>query len=385
LDALRASGATHAAEVARLAGLSRPTASQILRSLIDVGLVDEVVPVDGDPRRARSMFSAVPDLGVVLAIDIGARFVRAAVGDLNGLTLATVSRPVADPKLSNILTEMRAAVSEALSKSGFGLVQVLSVVVGSPGLVDSQTGNIAIAGTISELDGIPLGEIVAKEFNCTPLVENDVNLVTVAEHMFGAGKDVQDFAVLSVGSGIGAGLILGGKLHRGYRGAAGEIFYIPFGDPFDDSRSATDPSASSITKIAATLASNHPQSKLEAPYTSVAIFEAARYKDPLAIAVVAEVAERIALYIAAMTAVVDMELVVLSGGIGRQADVLLAAIQAVVARIVPFAPRIEVSALGENAILLGGLGLATNIARELVFKERSNGYQAAREQLESSQ
>ena len=228
-----------------------------------------------------------------------------------------------------------------------------------------------------------LGEIVAKEFNCQPLIENDVNLIAVAEQIYGSGKNVSDFLVLSVGSGIGAGLVLNGKLHRGHRGAAGEIYYVPLGDPFDSQHAGTDPSGPHVIAYAQSLAPNYPDSRLKAPYEPVAIFEEARYKDPLALAIVAEVAKRIALYIATMTAVVDVDLVVLGGGIGRQADVLLAEIQAVVARLVPFAPRIEVSTLGEQASLLGGIAIGSKIAQDKVFAERSLAYQAAREMSEA--
>lgn len=379
LDCLRVNGPAHAAEVARLAGLSRPTASQVLRSLIEVGLVREEIPTEGDPRRARAMYSAIADIGTVLAIDIGARFLRAAVADLNGEILSSVSVPMADVHLGSVLEQMNAAVNRALTEAGMTLEQVVSVVVGSPGVVDQSGGQIAIAGTISDLDGIPLGEVVAREFNCVPIIENDVNLVAIAEQNFGAGKGVENFAVLSVGSGLGAGLSLNGKLHRGHRGAAGEIFYVPFGDPYDNRRRSSDPSGGNIEALAEKLAPQFPESRLVAPYSTIAIFEAARYKDPLAVAIVANVAERIALYISTITAVVDVELVILGGGIGRQADVLLAEIQAVVARIVPFAPKIEVSSLGDNAVLLGGIALGTKTAQDLVFSERSNAYQATRE------
>ncbi len=379
LDCLRENGAAHAAEVARLAGLSRPTASQVLRSLIDVGLVREEIPSEADPRRARAMYSAIADIGAVLAVDIGARFLRAAVADLNGEIRSNVSVAISDVHLGSVLEKMNEAVTEALHQAGMTLEQIVTVVVGSPGVVDQTGGQIAIAGTISDLDGIPLGEVVAREFHCTPIIENDVNLVAIAEQNFGSGKGVENFAVLSVGSGLGAGLSLNGKLHRGHRGAAGEIFYVPFGEPFDNRRAGTDPSGGNIEALAEKLAPNFPDTRLSAPYSTIAIFDAARYKDPLAVAVVADVAQRIALYIATITAVVDVELVVLGGGIGRQADVLLAEIQAAVARIVPFAPRIEVSSLGDNAVLLGGIALGTKTAQDLVFSERSNAYQAARE------
>jgi len=378
LDALRLNGSAHAAEVARLTGLSRPTAAQVLRSLMDVGLVQEELPNAGDPKRARSMYTAVSTIGGVLSLDIGARFIRAAIADLNGVVVSSVSRPHKHTELNDILAEMHGAVDAALADSNFSMNDVVSLVVGSPGVVD-RNGTIAIAGTINALDGLPLADILRNEFNIEPVIENDVNLVAYAESTLGEGQDVQHFAVVSVGSGIGAGLILDGKLHRGHRGAAGEIFYVPFGDTSDSRHIATDPSGPSIERLAEQLAAKYPSSRLSAPYESVAIFEAARYKDQLALAVVEDVAERIARYIATITAVLDIELVILGGGVGRQADVLLAEIQAVVARIVPFAPEIRVSTLGDKAILLGGIALGTQLAQDKIFAERSNAYQAARD------
>lgn len=378
LDLLRSHGSLHAAEVARLTSLSRPTAAQVLRSLVDVGLVSEQFPSASDPRRARAMYNAVDDLGAVVSVDIGARFMRAAVGDINGHVRATVSKPMSDVQLKTVLTTMHAAVDEALAAAGFSHAQMLSLVVGSPGVVDPATDRIAIAGAVSELEGIQLGEIVAREFNCTPLIENDVNLVAIAEQAYGEGRDINNFAVLSVGSGIGAGLVLNGQLHRGHRGAAGEIFYVPLGDPTDLTHRGTDPSAPNVEALARSLAPKYPESRLTEPYEPIAIFEAARYKDSLAVAIVHNVADRIAKYIAAITAVVDVELVILGGGIGRQADVLLAETQAAVARLVPFAPRVEVSNLGDNSVLLGGIALCTAVAQDHVFAERSNAYQAAR-------
>lgn len=384
LEVLRTQGSAHAAEVARVAGLSRPTAAQVLRSLMEAGLVEEQVPAESDPRRARAMYSAVSDIGVVLVIDFGARFVRAAVSDLNGEVRSAYSEAVSDPKLPNLLAAMHTAVKHVLAGAGFKLPDVLSVVVGSPGIFDEKTGEIAIAGTISDLEGLRLAEVVAKELGQVPVVENDVNLVTLAEQRFGGAQDIHNFAVLSVGSGVGAGLALNGKLYRGSRGAAGEVFYIPFGAALAGRRGSVDPSAANIVEIANSLAADYQDSRLKAPFTPVEIFEATRHQDPLALAVVDEVARRIALYIAAITAVLDLELVVLSGGIGRQADVLLAAIRAVVAKLVPFAPRVEVSALGEQAVLLGGVALGTSIAQDIVFEQRSAAYAAARDIGEST-
>jgi predicted NBD/HSP70 family sugar kinase len=174
-------------------------------------------------------------------------------------------------------------------------------------------------------------------------------------------------AVLSVGSGLGSGLVLNGNLHRGFRGAAGEVFYVPFGDPRDTHRSATNPSGDSIAEIARSLVKKYKSTTLSEPYTMVDILAAAKNGDQLGEMVVAQEAERIALYIAAITSITDVELVVLSGGIGSQADYFIEPMRRLLSEVVPFPPRIEVSTLGSSGILIGGLSIATTQAQERVF------------------
>jgi predicted NBD/HSP70 family sugar kinase len=241
--------------------------------------------------------------------------------------------------------------------------------VGTPGVIDQNTGVVSIAGTISTLDGVNLSQLIESEFGITPTVENDINLVTVAEQTAGHGKDVKNFAVLSVGSGLGSGLVLDGKIHRGHRGAAGEIFYVPFGDPLDSHRDATNPSGDRVAVIARSLAKKYKASILSEPYSTVDILKAAKDGDPLAKEVIHIEAERIALYISAISAVTDVELVVLSGGIGRQATFFIEPIMKLVSSIVPFPPSIEVSTLGDTGILVGALSIATSASRDIVFQE----------------
>ncbi|MGI9226590.1 MAG: ROK family transcriptional regulator [Candidatus Nanopelagicaceae bacterium] len=370
LEILRHNGALHAAEIARLIGLSKPTTADILRSLIDTGLIQEYTPGEDDPKRARSVYEAVSDIKVSLAIDIGSRFIRAAVGDLNEKLLAETSVAVKSLALKDLITTMHTSVNSVLKESGYSLKDVASLVVGTPGVVDQNTGVVAIAGTIAALDGVNLAEILRKEFGITPTVENDINLVTVAEQAAGHGRGVENFAVLSVGSGLGSGLVLNGKIHRGHRGAAGEIFYVPFGDPLDTHRDATNPSGDRIAELTRGLAKKYKNSVLREPYSTVDILKAAKDGDDLANTVVRLEAERIALYVAAISAITDVELIVLSGGIGRQASFFLEPIQKLVSAIVPFPPRIEISTLGDAGILVGAINIATANSCEAVFLDK---------------
>jgi predicted NBD/HSP70 family sugar kinase len=372
IDTLRSNGALHAAEIARLIGLSKPTTADILRGLIECTLIREVEPGEEDSKRARFVYEAISDIKVSLAIDIGTRYVRAAVGDLNLVKRAEVSVPVISLKLSDLTKVMHKAVDQALKESRFKLKDVAAITVGTPGVVDQNTGIVSIAGNIHALDGVNLADLVKKEFGIYPIVENDINLVTVGEQSTGHGVGIGNFAVLSVGSGLGSGIVLNGKLHRGHRGAAGEIFYVPFGDPLDTHRSATNPSSDRIATIARELSKKYKKSTLVEPYLTIDILKAAKDGDALGRAVIAQEAERIALYVAAMSAIVDVELVVLSGGIGRQADFFITPIRTLVNQILPFPPKIEVSQLGESGILIGALRLATAQACDVVFTKQTS-------------
>jgi len=371
LDILRAEGTLHAAQVARLIGLSKPTTADILRTLSEHGLIHEYLPGADDPKRARSVYEAISDVKVCLGIDIGSRFIRTAVGDLNGEMRAQQSVAVKSLTLKDLVTAMHSAVDQTLKASGFSMSDVASIVVGTPGVINQETGVISIAGTISSLDGVNLSALIEKEFGVTPKLENDINLVTVAEQSSGKGIGIENFAVLSVGSGLGSGLVLNGKLLRGHHGAAGEVFYVPFGDPTDTHRTATNPSGDAIASLARTLAKKHKKSVLVEPFSTIEILNAAKNDDPLAKEVVAIEAERIALYIAAISAITDVELIVLAGGIGRQAEFFIKPIKELVTKAVPFPPRIEISTLGDTGILVGALSIATKIACDLVF-ERKN-------------
>ena len=159
-------------------------------------------------------------------------------------------------------------------------------------------------------------------------LENDINLAALGEQWQGVARGVADFVFLSVGTGMGAGLVLGGELHRGRHGAAGEIDFALAGlgetvDPWP-----------AVSALAAQLAAGHGAPSLRADRR--AVFAAARGGDADAQAVVDEVARRIALHIAPIAAVADVELVVLGGGIGANGDLLLDPIARLLADWLPY-------------------------------------------------
>jgi len=197
-------------------------------------------------------------------------------------------------------------------------------------------------------------------------VENDVNLAAVGERWQGLGQGVGNFGFLSVGTGVGMGLVLDGKLYRGSSGAAGEVGYLPIGaDPHDrhvQRRGAFEEAAggAGVVRIA-------HEAGMKGSLTPKRVFALARKGDPLAERVVETEARRLALGLAVVTAVVDLELVILGGGIGGNADLLLEPVERELRALSPLRPRVVASALGDDAVLQGALATALAAAQDRLF------------------
>ena len=186
-----------------------------------------------------------------------------------------------------------------------------------PGVVEQRGGTVRLATNVPGLDGRRYGADLEERLGAPVTVENDVNLAALGERRLGVARGVDDFMFLSVGTGLGAGLVLRGELQRGHHGAAGELDYVAVG-----LEQEIDPCAAAFSALGARLADGRRDGCSPRRSIRRAIFAAARDGDAVAREVVQEEARRIALHIAAIAAVTDVGLVVLGGGIGANADLL---------------------------------------------------------------
>ncbi len=367
LDTIRAGAPISRAEISRRAGISKPTVSLALQSLLEAGLVRETAPDPGRPTYGATFFDVVPEAGLVLGLDLGARFLRGALCDLRGDIRARqdVELDGADAERAiEAIAGLRVTLAEA---SGLVGARIDGAVVGVPGVVDADTGRLTLATNVPGLEGRDWAGDLRTRLELPVTVENDINLAAVGERWRGMARGVQDFVFLSVGTGLGAGLVLRGELHRGRHGAAGEVDLVAVGRDDD-----IDPCASAVSAVAERLVgSNGRTTTLRPPFDARSIFEAARSGDELARDVVDEEARRIALHITPIAAVTDIDLVVLGGGIGANADLLLGPIRRLLQRWLPYPPRIEVSSLGDAAVLTGALAVGLRSAVDNVFVNRS--------------
>jgi predicted NBD/HSP70 family sugar kinase len=368
LEAIRADAPISRAEISRRVGISKPTVSLALRSLLDAELVREL---DGEAHRGRygaTLYESVPEARLVLGLDMGARFLRGAICDLHGDVRARQDIETAGAGALALLDAAAELRRRLIAASELSAEAIDGVVIGVPGVIDPTTGKVRLGGNIPGLEGLEVGQELEARLGVGVSVENDINLAAVGERWRGVGRGVENFAFLSVGTGLGAGLVIRGELVPGHRGAAGELDYALGGEGQD----ADDPCAAAISAFAARLARQHQlDSSLEPPYTVPAIFGGARAGDPLAQAAVAEAARRIAVHITPIAAVTDVELVVLGGGIGANGDLLLAPIRERLAAVLPFPPKVEVSTLGDAAVLTGALAIGVTSALENAFADRA--------------
>src|SRR5438552_2534221 len=367
LETIRADAPISRAEISRRAGISKPTVSLALQSLLDAELVRETAHDPGRPTYGAVYFEPVPDAALVLGFDLGTRFLRGAVCDLRGATRARQDAELPAPGAEAALDAIATLAPSLLESTGTTAEVIDSCVVGVPGVVDARTGRISLATNVPGLEERAFEAELAELLGLSVTLENDVNLAALGERWQGIARGVDDFVFLSIGTGFGAGIVLGGELHRGHNGFAGEVDYALAGFGAD-----VDPSAVGLAGIVARfLAEDGRKTELAPPYDARSVFAAARGGDPLGRHVVDDVARRIALHVGAIAAVADVALVVLGGGLGVNGDLLLEPVRSLLAEWLPYPPRVEVSSLGEAAVLTGALAVGLHSALDNVFVNRA--------------
>jgi predicted NBD/HSP70 family sugar kinase len=360
LETIRVGAPISRAEVSRRAGISKPTVSLALQSLLESGLVREAEPDPGRPTYGAVFFEVVPEAGLALGFDLGARFLRGAICDLSGDVRARQDVEVDGTDLVESIAALRESLVEA---SGLDPDLVDGAVVGVPGVVEAESGSVRLTH-FTTLEGRAWRGELEERLEVPVTLDNDINLAALGEQWRGIAHGVEDFAFLSVGTGLGAGLVLGGRLHRGRHGAAGELDFVA-----PELEADTDPCAAAVSALAAEVSEGRA-TRLVPPFEPRVVFAEARAGDAVARDVVREEARRIALHAAPLVAVTDVGLVVLGGGIGANGDLLLDPIRELLAVWLPFPPRVEVSALGEAAVLSGALAVGLRNATDNVFANR---------------
>ena len=222
LNTIKTHGAIPRAEIARLTGLSPATVSGIVTELIQENLVFEKETGDSSGGRRPIMLAINPHGGCVVGIKVMEDHAIGALTDLEATPLGKQSYPLTDTTPRAVAQALSELVSELLRTTDNPAPNLMGVGVGLAGIVDSGQGVVRQSPFFGWND-VPLRELIQNKVNVPVYIDNDVNTLAFAEKWFGAGRGIDDFLVVTIGRGIGLGIVVNGQFHHGTRGSAGEL------------------------------------------------------------------------------------------------------------------------------------------------------------------
>jgi glucokinase len=350
-------------QLVRWSKLSPPTVGQSIERLVALGLVAEVGRRSGDLGRSPSLYEVSAGAGLLVAMDLGGNNVRVALTDARGLVLAEGQEPsrLDDGGVLQQASALALRLRDRLEPGPFRGSPFACAGVSLPGVVDPGTGLLNYAWNIGATTPTDAAGRLERSLGTAVVVDNNVNLAALGEQWQGATQDLPTFAVVSVGAGMGAGIVHEGRLLKGVHGAAGEVSFLPLSAGFHRSRPLSPDEGGGITLL--TRARERRDWGAAGPPDSVQdLFERAEAGHRGARRLIREESERIALVIASIAALVDPGTVVLAGGVGSNLH-LLDLVEQRLAELAPYPPTLLPAALGERASLVGAIRLATQELR----------------------
>jgi predicted NBD/HSP70 family sugar kinase len=365
LELLLSEGPLTRAELADRTGLSKVTAAQTLTRLEQRGLVEVTGERGGSRGPNAALYGVVPSSAYVAGLEVLPDRITVGVADITGTVVVEVE---ADPLDGNDpIATVHTAVVRACAAAKVDMSRLRAFVIGTRGMVDPRTGDMRFS---YDLPSWHVGVLASlrERLGASVTIENDVNLVALAEHRYGAAVGHDDFVVLWAGVGQGLGVMLGGRLHRGVLGGAGEIGWLPVpGEPLP--ADVAHPNTGSYQRLVGTdalleLAAEHavPGDSVPAQLRAAVAGGYSAYLD--------SVAHRLAVGVAAVSVVLDPGLVVLSGHVGSAGGAELAArVEKAAAQMCPTGPSVVATGVTGNPVLRGAMVAALDRAREEVFSD----------------
>ena len=320
------------------------------------------------------LYEVDPTAGYVVGIDIGRAWIRVAAADLSGEIVARRDERNRARSGSALVRSVAAVAHEVVEAAGLTWKQVQHTVVGGPGVFDPDSDRLRHAPNVPGWSRPGVMSELREALPPTVALDNDANLAAVGERSYGSGRDARTFVYVSVGTGIGMGVIIDGELYRGAHGAAGEVGYLPLGEDGAGGAAGRDARRRGILEEAASADAVVRTAKrlgMQGATSAKRVFAAARAGDELALAAVDAEAQRLALVVGTVAAIVDPEFVLLGGGVGSNIDLLRPPLERRLGELTPLAPPVAEGELGQDAIVLGAVASALDTARDLVFEQRA--------------
>ncbi len=332
-------------EIVRHSKLSAPTVAAVIGDLLRARMVEESGEGKSTGGRRPQLVTFNARFGVVVAGNIGPSSVRLVLADMTGQWLAKRTLSIEDDTTPEpLLGRVAAAIAEMCDTEVGPDVPLLATVVGAPGMTDMNRGVVLEAANLDGWIDVPARDILQRALGVPVTVDNDVNLAAVGEHWKGELGGLSSFVFVTLATGIGAGIVIDGKVYRGNRWHAGEIGYLNV--DYREWDADFRPGGYLETYLGGEAPPSHPRRRLGALDDEGAI--------------------RLGAAIANIVTIVDPEAIVLGGRVAVAHPQLIERVGEVARRIAPNCPEIGLTALGDDAPLHGGVKLALDHVDELL-------------------
>lgn len=346
--------------LATACGLSRPTIFAAIQQLERRGLAHAVGQQSGTPGRSATLYEVPETAGALAAVDIGGSNLRVVLTDLRGRPVAEQHQPTARPGGPAIVSQATQLLRSTLLASRLATIPLQTIAVSVPGVLSHDGRTVSYASNIDQFEPFDFHTPFADAFHVPVVLDNNVNLAAMGERWRGVARELNTFAVVAVGAGIGAGIVHEGRVMRGAHGAAGEVAFLPpFGKRRKVDARAHDEAGGLNLLHDARLRRGWTGGP---PATVEDLFRRAAAGEKPAVVLVEEECARIASVVASICAVIDPETVVLTGGVGDN-DQLIERAALLAESMIPFPPSVIRSGLGDRASVIGAVYLAAQSAR----------------------
>ena len=353
------------AALARATGLSKQTMSLVIADLEGEGWVRSVGVSKGAVGRTAVSYDLARDAALSVGVDLGGTKVSVAIADLLGKALAEATEPTDPRGGGHVMRQVHQLACRLAAQKRLDFARVRSVVVGMPGVVNPDTGAVDLVPNIRGLSSIRVPNVLAELFGQPVVIENDVNLAMLGESWQGCAQGASNAAFLALGTGVGLGLIVNGRLARGAKGAAGEIAYLPLGRDLE-SEDARTIGAFELEVGSAGILKRYRESGGRDADSVRELFDRLEAGEPAARETIEATGRAIALAITALESILNPEIVVLGGSIGIRTE-LADRVRALLGSVFARSVDVRVSALGARAGLVGAVSLAVNRLHNELF------------------
>ena len=312
----------------------------------------------GEPEGRRQRLTETESLGsrgdVVVGVDIGGTKTALLAWDLttNAVLAQDVYPTPTEIGPEAMVDRLAAAIDELLSQSGQEQANLRGLGVAVPGLVDAKAGIVLTAGNLNGWSRVPLRDLLADRLQIPVAIEHDANAAALGERWRGAVQDLQCFAFVALGTGIGVGIIVGGQLYRGAHHAAGELGDLVVGREYLGQERGGQ---GNLAQLIGGKSLRRRAKQATGDDLSAAEVIAEAENDPELAAMADEVDDYLAMAIIAIAALLDPEAIIIGGGTAEAGEDLLDPVRERVAREVPALPLIIASPLGSEAQLYGAV------------------------------